>query len=70
MSINHIKRYLSTKVGVNILILYYGSRNKKEIYRGVLYRLYNNVFTIRLKNGDIKSFSYSDILTKTIQICI
>lgn len=70
MNINQIKSYLRTKVGSKIIVLYYGSRNKKEIYRGILFKLYNNVFTIKLKNGDIKSFNYVDILTKTIQICI
>ena len=70
MNIKQIKNYLRTKVGSNIVIVYYGSRNKKEIYRGVLLKLYCNIFTIMLTSGEIKSFSYIDILTKTIQICI
>ena len=70
MNINTIKKYLNTKVGSNILVIYYGSRNKKEIYRGILLKLYRNVFVIKLYNNDVKSFSYKDILTKTIQICI
>lgn len=70
MNIKNIKNYLRTKVGCNIVIIYYGSRNRKEIYKGVLYKLYNNIFIVMLYNGDVKSFSYIDILTKTIQICI
>lgn len=70
MSIKVIRNYLRTKIGDNIVIIYYGSRNKKEIYRGVLLRLYCNIFTVRLVSGEVKSFSYIDILTKTIQICI
>ena len=70
MNIKTIRNYLRTKIGSSIVIIYYGSRNRKEIYRGVLCKLYGNIFTIRLYNGDIKSFSYIDILTKTIQICI
>ena len=70
MNIRIIKNYLKSKIGCNVVIIYYGSRNRKEIYKGVLYRLYSNIFTIRLYNGDIKSFSYIDILTKTIQMCI
>ena len=61
---------MCSKVGFNIVIIYYGSRNKKEKYYGVLDKIYNNIFAIKLDNGDIKSFSYIDILTKTIQICI
>ena len=70
MSIKMIKNYLKTKVGSNVVIVYYGSRNRKEKFNGVLYKLYSNIFTIKLYNGEVKSFSYSDILTKTIQICI
>lgn len=70
MNIRSIKKYLMTRIGCNIVVLYYGSRNRKEIYRGMLLKVYGNVFTIKLNNGDIKSFSYIDILTKTIQICI
>ena len=70
MNIKQIRKYLCSKVGFNIVIIYYGSRNKKEIYKGVLYKLYSNIFTIRLCNGEIKSFSYTDILTRTIQICV
>ena len=70
MNIKNIKNYLRTKLGSNIVIIYYGSRNRKEIFRGILHKLYGNIFTIRLVSGEIKSFSYIDILTKTIQICI
>ena len=70
MNIKTIKNYLKTKVGSNVVIVYYGSRNRKEKFNGVLYKLYSNIFTIKLYNGEIKSFSYSDILTKTIQMCI
>jgi len=70
MNIRSIKNYMGTKIGSNIVILYYGSRNKKEIYKGILYKLYRNIFIIRLNNGDVKSFSYTDILTRTVQICI
>lgn len=70
MSLYQIKKYLYTKIGSNILVVYYGSRNRKEIYKGILFRTYKNVFTVKLVNGDMKSFNYIDILTKTIQICI
>ena len=30
--------------------------------------MYQNVFTIRLLSGDIKSFSYIDVLTKTVEL--
>ena len=70
MNINNIRNYLKTRVGFDIVVIYYGSRNRKEIYKGVICNLYGNIFTIRLVNGDIKSFSYCDILTRTIRVCV
>lgn len=70
MNIQVIRNYLRNKLGSNIVIVYYGSRNKKEMYKGILFKIYKNIFTIRLINGEIRSFSYTDIITKTIQICI
>ena len=70
MNINHIKRYMATKIGVPITVIYYGSRNRKERYKGILWKLYANVFVVRLHSGESKCFAYTDILTKTIQIYI
>ena len=70
MNIKQIKRYLTTKIGFKIILIYYGSRNRKERYEGILWKLYNNIFSIKMPNGEIKTFTYIDILTKTIQICI
>ena len=70
MNVRNIKNYLRTKVGSNVVVVYYGSRNRKEIYRGVLFGVYCNIFIIKLASGEIKSFTYIDILTKTVQICI
>ena len=70
MNIISIKNYLSTKIGSRVIVVYYGSRNRKEIYKGILCKLYGNIFTIRLANGDIKSFSYCDIVTRTVKVCV
>lgn len=70
MNIRVIKNYLSSKIGAKIVIIYYGGRNRKIRYVGSLYKLYSNVFTIKLVSGEIKSFMYIDIITKTIRICI
>ncbi len=70
MNIKNIKRYLLQKVGSKITVIYCGSRNRKERYNGYLFRLYPNVFIIKLFSGEVKSFNYIDILTKNIQIYI
>ena len=70
MNNKYIKRDLFTRIGYKNIVIYYGSRNKRDRYEGILFKLYDNVFIIKLTNGDVKSFSYNDILTKTIQIYI
>ncbi len=70
MNIKCIREYLVSKIGSKIIVIYYGSRNKKERYDGVVWKIYKNIFIIRTFNGDIKSFSYIDILTRTIKIYI
>ncbi len=68
MNIKLIRRYLASRIGSQVVIIYYGSRNRKERYEGIVWKIYGNIFTIRQYNGDVKSFSYIDILTRTIKI--
>ena len=70
MNIRQIKSYLASKIGCHIVVIYYGSRNRKERYEGIVFQVYYNIFTMKLCTGEIKSFSYKDVLTKTIQIYI
>ena len=68
MTVSKIKAYLHFNIGKKIKIIYYGSRNKREIYEGFILKLYQNVFVVKLLSGDIKCFSYIDVLTKTVKI--
>ena len=70
MNIKCMKRYLSSRIGDKIVVIYNGSRNHKERYEGIIYKIFNNVFIIKLSNNNVKSFNYIDILTKNIQIYI
>lgn len=69
LTIKKIKNILNDLVGKKIFVIYNGGRNKNEKYCGVVFKLYRNIFTIRLDNGVIKSFSYCDVLTKIVKIC-
>ena len=70
MNFKLIRKYLSSKVGNKVKIIYYGSRNKKERYEGILYNTYCNIFVIKTLSGELKSFSYIDILIKNIRVLI
>ena len=66
--INKIKREIKQNVGNRVKILYNGSRNKKEEYIGLIKEVYPNIFIVEVQNSEIKSFSYCDVLTNTVEI--
>lgn len=71
MKLDEIKTKLNNYVGKSVLIKYNLSRNKYEEYEAKIKELYNNVFLVELENNinkEIKSFSYNDVITKTIKI--
>jgi len=64
--IDRIKKELSEHEYIHIK--YDLGRNKYEEYEVKIENLYNRVFTVKLKDNRLKSFSYNDIITKTIKI--
>ena len=67
MTLYEIKKNLSEYLGKEVSIKYNLGRNKYENYRVIIKELYDYIFLVENDLG-IKSFSYSDILTKTIKI--
>lgn len=64
---NKLKKYVGNKVTIN----YNLGRNKFEKYDVVIKKLYKYVFIVELNinsSVEIKSFSYADIISKTIKI--
>ena len=68
MTIEKIKNNIDSKLGDNVKIIYNGSRNKKEEYSGIISETYNYIFIIKTNGDEIKSFSYIDVLTNTIEL--
>lgn len=70
MTIESIRKELGNHIGKNVVIKYNLGRNKVEKYHVKIKELYNYVFLVELNNdfNEVKSFSYSDIITKTIKI--
>jgi len=56
------------KKGNNVKVIYNGSRNKKEEYEGIIKEVYNYIFIIKTDGNEVKSFSYRDVLTNTIDL--
>lgn len=68
MNIDIIKNKIDNKIGNNVKVIYNGSRNRKEEYTGVITETYNYIFIVKMDSNEKKSFSYSDVLTNTIEI--
>ncbi len=70
MTIEQIKCDLKKHIGKEAMIRYSLGRNKYENYHVTIKELYDNVFLVELlkKENRIKSFSYADVITKTIKI--
>jgi len=68
MTIAKIKNSIDKKLGDNVKIIFNGNRNKKEEYKGIITETYNYIFIVKLDTDETKSFSYSDVLTNTIEI--
>ena len=70
MTIEKIRKELENHIGKEVVIKYNLGRNKVEKYKVVIKKLYNYIFLVELNNNynEVKSFSYSDIITKTIKI--
>ncbi len=67
MIIDDIKDEITLNINREVLITEYGLRNKINKYRGKIYAVYPNIFTI-LINGEQKSFTYAEVVTKDIVI--
>lgn len=68
MTIDIIKNKIDKKIGDTVKVVYNGSRNRKEQYSGVITETYNYIFIVKMDGNERKSFSYSDVLTNTIEI--
>ena len=69
MTKSEIIEKLNNHIGSYVTIKYNLGRNKYEKYHVKIKELYSNVFLVELKDDNIiKSFSYNDVITKTIKI--
>lgn len=71
MRIDTIKNELKLHLGNKALIKCNIGRNKIESYTGIIKKLYNRIFVVEVNHNNTienKTFSYSDIINKTVKI--
>jgi len=66
--IDNIKKVVEKNQGIKCSFRFHGSRNQVDEFHGVIVDLYPAIFTIETENNKIKTFSYSDILTQSLEI--
>ena len=67
MNLDKIKEEISLLINKEIMINISGSRNKKQMYRGVINNAYSNIFTVLIE-GVNRSFTYSDVAIGDVKI--
>lgn len=68
--IEKIKENMGNHIGEEVKIIFNGGRNRIEEFQAVITEMYQFIFVVKLQNeiNEVKSFTYSDILTQTIEI--
>lgn len=59
-------RKLNNMKNIPLVMKVNRGRNKIEVYEGVIESTYPNVFTLRLKSGEVGTFSYADVHANNI----
>jgi len=68
MTIEKIRDQIRDLRGEVVRITVSGSRNKVESYDGVIRETYPYIFILESSTKEKKSFSYTDILTNSLEI--
>ena len=70
MTIQEIKNKVNKNIGNNVTIRYNIGRNRIEKYNVKIKETYKNIFIVETNNKtpEIKSFTYTDLMTSTIKI--
>ncbi len=65
-----IKKDIENHVGEKVTLKANGGRRKILVNRGIIEKTYPSIFVIRLENDTHRTvtYSYSDVLTKTVQL--
>ena len=67
MTIQKIKENLTDNLGNKVRITFNVGRNKFEEFDAIIKETYRFIFIVQTEN-ESKSFSYSDVLTKIVEL--
>jgi uncharacterized protein Veg len=67
MNLNSVKEEIASLVNKSVMIKVTGTRNKNQMYKGVINNVYSNIFTVLIE-GVNKSFTYADVAIGDVKI--
>ena len=67
MTIDMIRQNISENIGNKVKVKFNAGRNKIEEFDAIVKELYKFIFILETES-DRKSFTYSDVLTKTVEL--
>ena len=67
MNLDKIKEEIASLLDKEVMINVTGTRNKKQMYKGIINNVYSNIFTVLIE-GSNKSFTYSDVAIGDVKI--
>jgi len=67
MTIEKIKENINENLGNKVRVVFNSGRNKIEEFDAVIQESYNFIFIVKTGNEN-KSFTYSDVLTRTVEL--
>lgn len=68
MILDNVKEVIKRNEGVLKKFVFHGTRNQNEEFEGIITKTYNSLFLIRTTDGQIRSYSYSDVLISNLEI--
>ena len=68
MILSKIKQQISNNIGVKHKFVFHGTRNQNEEFFGVITRVFPAIFLIQLDNGQIRTYSYNDVLISNLEM--
>ena len=68
MNVDKVRDEVKSKEGEILHFKFNGSRNQKQEFEGEIIETYQAIFVIKLRDNNIKSFSYSDLITSSLEI--
>ena len=48
--------------------VFHGTRNQNEEFEGTIIKMYNSLFLVKTIDGQIRSYSYADVLISNLEI--